>query len=105
MFLQIFYSLLLALNHSPLFIHIFFFSLGIYSDTHVLNLMYTGEMCYWYLENIKQHGRSNSEDSVSLATKGKAALQTYIRLTEGPLKSCGWSTDRAKQLLNTPYFS
>lgn len=78
---------------------------GIYSDTHVLNLMYTGEMCYWYLQNMNQNAESNSKDSVSLAMKGKAALQTYLRLTEGPLKSCGWSSDRAIQLLNTPYFS
>lgn len=78
---------------------------GIYSNTHVLNLMYKGEMCYWYLENVNQHAQSHSEDRVRLTKEGRKALQTYIRLTEGPLKNNGWSSDRAKQLLNTPYFS
>ncbi|NXI63836.1 CE051 protein, partial [Anseranas semipalmata] len=87
---------------------------GIFSDTHLLAMMYSGEMCYWGLK----HGEGKQEsletiDSVSNSDPGcrsqtalldfrelgKNMLKKYVAVCEGPLKGQGWNTTSAKQML------
>ena len=70
---------------------------GIFSDTHVLALMYAGEMCYWLLTHSEP---SDTSQHTQLVKQCHHFLTTYIFVTEGPLKLHGWSTDRAKQILS-----
>ncbi|KAK4815900.1 hypothetical protein QYF61_009951 [Mycteria americana] len=88
---------------------------GIFSDTHLLAMMYSGEMCYWGLQHCgegKQESLetidpvSNSDlscrsQSVSLDFRetGKNMLTKYVAVCEGPLKGQGWNTTTAKQML------
>ncbi|NXJ08038.1 CE051 protein, partial [Odontophorus gujanensis] len=88
---------------------------GIYSDTHLLAMMYSGEMCYW---GLKYRGEEKQEspkmtDPVSgsdlgcrsqgtladFRELGKAMLTKYVAVCEGPLKDQGWNTTNAKQML------
>ncbi|GAB0203148.1 UPF0600 protein C5orf51 [Grus japonensis] len=88
---------------------------GIFSDTHLLAIMYSGEMCFWGLRHCgegKQESLetidpvSNSDlgcrsQSVSLDFRemGKNMLTKYVAVCEGPLKGQGWNTTTAKQML------
>ncbi|NXV38358.1 CE051 protein, partial [Rissa tridactyla] len=88
---------------------------GVFSDTHLLAMMYSGEMCYWGLQHCgegKQESLetidsvSNSDlgcslQSVSLDFRetGKNLLTKYVAVCEGPLKGQGWNTTTAKQIL------
>ncbi|NXT25231.1 CE051 protein, partial [Syrrhaptes paradoxus] len=88
---------------------------GVFSDTHLLAMMYSGEMCYWGLRHCgegKQEGLEmidpvcNSDlgctaQSVSLDFRetGKNMLTKYVAVCEGPLKDQGWNTTTAKQML------
>ncbi|KAM6034525.1 RAB7A-interacting MON1-CCZ1 complex subunit 1 isoform 2-T2 [Chlamydotis macqueenii] len=88
---------------------------GVFSDTHLLAMMYSGEMCYWGLQHCgegKQESLeridpvSNSDlgcrsQSVSLDFRetGKNMLTKYVAVCEGPLKGQGWNTTAAKQML------
>ncbi|NWS57566.1 CE051 protein, partial [Chunga burmeisteri] len=88
---------------------------GIFSDTHLLAMMYSGEMCYWGLRHCgegKQESHemiesvSNSDlgcrsQNVSLDFQetGKNMLKKYVAVCEGPLKGQGWNTTTAKQML------
>ncbi|KAK2521072.1 RAB7A-interacting MON1-CCZ1 complex subunit 1 [Columba livia] len=88
---------------------------GIFSDTHLLAMMYSGEMCYWGLRhcgNGKQESLettdpvSNSDlacrsQSVPLDFRetGKNMLTKYVAVCEGPLKDQGWNTATAKHML------
>ncbi|NXN65008.1 CE051 protein, partial [Himantopus himantopus] len=88
---------------------------GIFSDTHLLAMMYSGEMCYWGLQHCgegKQETHettdsvSNSDlgcesQSVSLDFRetGKNMLTKYVAVCEGPLNGQGWNTTTAKQML------
>uniref|UniRef100_A0A8D0ETS9 Chromosome 5 open reading frame 51 n=1 Tax=Strix occidentalis caurina TaxID=311401 RepID=A0A8D0ETS9_STROC len=88
---------------------------GIFSDTHVLAMMYSGEMCYWGL----RHGREGKQESLETVASvsnsdlgcrsqcvlldfretGKNMLTKYVAVCEGPLKGQGWNTSTAKQML------
>ena len=68
---------------------------GIYSDTHVLAIMYMGELSYWYLKYTSPP--STDEERIQMRNIGKKQLELYISLTEAPLQ--GWDATRAKQLL------
>ncbi|XP_063312934.1 RAB7A-interacting MON1-CCZ1 complex subunit 1 [Pelobates fuscus] len=81
---------------------------GIFSDTHVLALMYCGEMCYWGLKYCSDSQSSNtgpengdrSQDKlVAFKDIGENVLETYISVCEGPLISQGWKTEKAKTIL------
>ncbi|NXF40528.1 CE051 protein, partial [Nyctibius bracteatus] len=88
---------------------------GVFSDTHLLAMMYSGEMCYWGLQHCgegKQESLemvdpvSNSDlgcrsQSVSLDFRetGKNMLTKYVAVCEGLLKDQGWNTATAKQML------
>ncbi|XP_065834659.1 RAB7A-interacting MON1-CCZ1 complex subunit 1-like [Oscarella lobularis] len=68
---------------------------GAFSDTHVLGLMYLGEMCDW-LRNLKLEDEENRQ----ITDLEQTVLKTYVKLTEGPLKSHGWSSANARSLLS-----
>lgn len=69
---------------------------GIYSSTHLLALMYAGEMCYWFITSSKE-----STDSVRAARNlGMEMLDIYVQATEQiPDLKQGWSNDQAKKYL------
>ncbi|KFV56164.1 UPF0600 protein C5orf51, partial [Tyto alba] len=88
---------------------------GIFSDTHLLAMMYSGEMCYWGL----QHGGEGKQESLETVDcvsnsdlscrsqsmlldfreTGRNMLMKYVAVCEGPLKGQGWNTATAKQML------
>ncbi|XP_063996140.1 RAB7A-interacting MON1-CCZ1 complex subunit 1 isoform X2 [Pogoniulus pusillus] len=88
---------------------------GVFSDTHLLAMMYSGEMCYWGLQHCgeaKQEGLetvgfvSDSDPGCGLQSTsldfretGKNMLKKYVAVCEGPLKGQGWNTTTAKQML------
>ncbi|XP_048256402.1 RAB7A-interacting MON1-CCZ1 complex subunit 1-like isoform X1 [Haliotis rufescens] len=71
---------------------------GIYSDTHLLALMYAGEMCYWFVKGQKEEGFESMADFQAKDT-GTRLLKSYIEAIKGPLQGAGWNTDRAQQIL------
>uniref|UniRef100_A0A8B9GE91 Chromosome 5 open reading frame 51 n=1 Tax=Amazona collaria TaxID=241587 RepID=A0A8B9GE91_9PSIT len=88
---------------------------GVFSDTHLLAMMYSGEMCYWGLQHCGEGKQESLEttDPVSnsdlgcrsksvwldFRETGKNMLQKYVAACEGPLKGQGWNTAAAKQML------
>ncbi|OXB56762.1 hypothetical protein ASZ78_002303 [Callipepla squamata] len=88
---------------------------GIFSDTHLLAMMYSGEMCYWglkYCGEEKQESPKMTEPVsgsdlgcrsqgtlADFLELGKAMLTKYVAVCEGPLKDQGWNTTSAKQML------
>lgn len=92
---------------------------GIFSDTHLLAMMYSGEMCYWGLrlcgegrqESLETIGAVSNSDpgcrsqSVPLDFRetGKNMLMKYVAACEGPLRGRGWNTTTAKEMLR--YFA
>ncbi|XP_062456086.1 RAB7A-interacting MON1-CCZ1 complex subunit 1 isoform X1 [Rhea pennata] len=84
---------------------------GVFSDTHLLAMMYSGEMCYWGLKHCGERKQKSLEttdaassrsQSASLAFRevGKNMLTKYVAACEGPLKGQGWNTTSAKQMLH-----
>ncbi|XP_009952614.1 PREDICTED: UPF0600 protein C5orf51 homolog, partial [Leptosomus discolor] len=88
---------------------------AIFSDTHLLAMMYSGEMCYWGLRHCGEGKQESLEmiDSISNSDQGcrsqsmsldfretgKNMLTKYVAVCEGPLKGRGWNTTTAKQML------
>ncbi|XP_014730935.1 PREDICTED: UPF0600 protein C5orf51 homolog [Sturnus vulgaris] len=89
---------------------------GIFSDTHLLAMMYSGEMCYWRLKHCGE-GKQESLESVDpvynsdlgsrpqsisldFQETGRIMLTKYVAVCEGPLKGQGWNTTTAKQMLH-----
>ncbi|XP_070564363.1 RAB7A-interacting MON1-CCZ1 complex subunit 1-like isoform X2 [Ptychodera flava] len=67
---------------------------GIFSDTHLLALMYAGEMCHWHTMASK-----DLQQPISLVDSGKQFLQKFIDIVNGPMTGTGWQDTTAKQLL------
>ncbi|XP_031952390.1 UPF0600 protein C5orf51 homolog [Corvus moneduloides] len=88
---------------------------GIFSDTHLLAMMYSGEMCYWGLKHCGEGKQENLESidpvstsdlgsrsqsiSLDFQETGRNMLTKYVAVCEGPLKGQGWNTTTAKQML------
>ncbi|NXN91749.1 CE051 protein, partial [Rhinopomastus cyanomelas] len=88
---------------------------GVFSDTHLLAMMYSGEMCYWGLLRCGEGKQESCEltDSVfssvmgcrsqsvllDFRETGKTMLTKYVTVCEGPLKGQGWNTATARQML------
>ncbi|XP_074668535.1 RAB7A-interacting MON1-CCZ1 complex subunit 1 isoform X2 [Strix aluco] len=88
---------------------------GIFSDTHLLAMMYSGEMCYWGLRHGGEGKQESLETVASVSNSdlgcrsqcvlldfretGKNMLTKYVAVCEGPLKGQGWNTSTAKQML------
>ncbi|XP_048360430.1 RAB7A-interacting MON1-CCZ1 complex subunit 1 [Sphaerodactylus townsendi] len=88
---------------------------GIFSDTHLLAMMYSGEMCYWGLSFFGKgkpqlqnaDAGSNSEHHCSAHTEvldfrdmGEKMLQKYVAVCEGPLRAHEWNTRNARLILD-----
>ncbi|KAF6123324.1 hypothetical protein HJG60_001865 [Phyllostomus discolor] len=87
---------------------------GVFSDIHVLAMMYSGEMCCWGLKHCAgpQPGDQDVGTGVSGASHtthkepldfrevGEKILRKYVSVCEGPLKKQEWNTTNAKQILN-----
>ncbi|XP_018423960.1 PREDICTED: UPF0600 protein C5orf51 homolog [Nanorana parkeri] len=76
---------------------------GIFSDVHVLALMYCGEMCFWalsYCSDIPPGSDSETHNKIlNFKEVGEKVLDTYVSVCEGPLNGHGWSTENAKKIL------
>ncbi|NXP54497.1 CE051 protein, partial [Heliornis fulica] len=88
---------------------------GIFSDTHLLAIMYSGEMCFWGLQHCGEGKQESLEMmdpvlnsdlrciprnvSLDFRETGKSMLTKYVAVCEGPLKGQGWSATAAKQML------
>ncbi|XP_040396023.1 UPF0600 protein C5orf51 homolog [Cygnus olor] len=89
---------------------------GIFSDTHLLAMMYSGEMCYWGLKlcgegeqeslettdpapNSDPGRRPSRSAPLDFRELGKSMLTKYVSVCEGPLHGQGWNTGSAKQML------
>ncbi|XP_058536075.1 RAB7A-interacting MON1-CCZ1 complex subunit 1 [Ochotona princeps] len=89
-------------------------SAGIFSDIHLLAMMYSGEMCYWGLKHCaEQQAEHGDEDPAAAGASctahnepldfrevGEKILRKYVSVCEGPLKEQEWNTTNAKQILN-----
>ncbi|KAF7250428.1 UPF0600 protein C5orf51 [Varanus komodoensis] len=88
---------------------------GIFSDTHLLAMMYCGEMCYWglkYCAKEKEQTQSTESELTSnlpsgshikvldFRETGEKMLQKYISVCEGPLRLHDWDTKNAKLILD-----
>ncbi|XP_013081245.2 RAB7A-interacting MON1-CCZ1 complex subunit 1-like isoform X1 [Biomphalaria glabrata] len=106
--------------------HTFLLTEGLYSDIHLLALMYCGELCYWLIQHSIRPEHSPvtevvSSDTSSFPTSqgkpelnvdsrtinwdvyrqtGQACLKVYIKSATGPLSPGGWSTNRAEEIIN-----
>ena len=80
---------------------------GVFSDTHLLALMYAGELCYW-------HWRIKNESSGDLGVRdvdeggakkfnsvssGRRFLQKFVDIVKESFKGKGWDPTRAEQIL------
>ncbi|XP_062943949.1 RAB7A-interacting MON1-CCZ1 complex subunit 1 isoform X2 [Cynocephalus volans] len=89
-------------------------SAGIFSDIHLLAMMYSGEMCYWGLKHCADQQPENHEvdmvvseasctthkEPLDFREVGEKILKKYVFVCEGPLKEQEWNTNNAKQILN-----
>ncbi|XP_019484856.1 PREDICTED: UPF0600 protein C5orf51 homolog isoform X2 [Hipposideros armiger] len=87
---------------------------GIFSDIHLLAMMYSGEMCYWGLKHCADQQPENHEmdtgvsgasctthkELLDFREVGEKILKKYVSVCEGPLKEQEWNTTNAKQILN-----
>ena len=87
---------------------------GIFSDIHVLAMMYSGEMCYWGLKHCTAQQSENHEvgtagfgasctahkEPLDFREVGEKILKKYVSVCEGPLKEQEWNTANAKQILS-----
>ncbi|XP_061473229.1 RAB7A-interacting MON1-CCZ1 complex subunit 1 isoform X2 [Rhineura floridana] len=88
---------------------------GVFSDTHLLAMMYCGEMCYWglkYCGEEKEGGQStmagpSREQPGSPRNKapdfremGEKMLLKYITVCKGALQLHDWDTKHAKLILD-----
>ncbi|XP_069819658.1 RAB7A-interacting MON1-CCZ1 complex subunit 1 [Dendropsophus ebraccatus] len=80
---------------------------GIFSDIHLLALMYCGEMCYWALRYCRDTEQTPDPKADPQAPNqglqfkdiGEKVLDTYMSMCEGPLRGQGWNTENAKKIL------
>lgn len=75
---------------------------GIFSDTHLLTMMYIGEMCFWAVkyEDCSADSTERKEDSLQFRDIGTQILNKYVLACEGPLQGQGWNTENAKEILS-----
>lgn len=86
---------------------------GIFTDIHLLAMMYSGEMCYWGLKHCGDQQSENHEvdsgvsgasgitykEPLDFREVGEKILKKYVSVCEGPLKEQEWNTTNAKQIL------
>uniref|UniRef100_A0A9J8BNI4 Rab7a interacting mon1-ccz1 complex subunit 1 n=1 Tax=Cyprinus carpio carpio TaxID=630221 RepID=A0A9J8BNI4_CYPCA len=79
-----------------------FLAEGIFSDTHLLTMMYIGEMCFWAVkyEDCSMDTTERKEDRLHFRDIGTQILHKYVLACEGPLQGQGWNTENAKEILS-----
>lgn len=79
-----------------------FLAEGIFSDTHLLTMMYIGEMCFWAVkyEDCSMDSTERKEDRLHFRDIGTQILHKYVLACEGPLQGQGWNTENAKEILS-----
>ncbi|XP_068614110.1 RAB7A-interacting MON1-CCZ1 complex subunit 1 isoform X2 [Brachionichthys hirsutus] len=79
-----------------------FLSEGIFSDTHLLTMMYIGEMCFWAVkyEDCSADTKDCKGDRLQFRDIGTQILNKYVLACEGPLQGQGWNTENAKEILS-----
>lgn len=80
----------------------FVVSTGIFSDTHLLTMMYIGEMCFWAVkyEDCSAETMDRKDDRLQFRDIGTQILNKYVLACEGPLQGQGWNTENAKEILS-----
>ncbi|XP_028661353.1 RAB7A-interacting MON1-CCZ1 complex subunit 1 [Erpetoichthys calabaricus] len=75
---------------------------GVFSDTHLLTMMYIGEMCFWAVkyDDCDTSTPDRIKENLNFRDIGKQILSKYVTVCEGPLKGQGWNTENAKEILN-----
>ncbi|XP_054160941.1 RAB7A-interacting MON1-CCZ1 complex subunit 1-like [Oppia nitens] len=71
---------------------------NIFSDNHLLSLMYLSEMCVWY-HNYSNHWRLYLYTGFDVEEWAKYCLRLYINSVDNHFNTIGWNCDKAKQLL------
>lgn len=79
-----------------------YFPIGIFSDTHLLTMMYIGEMCFWAVkyEDCSVDSTERKEDRLHFRDIGTQILHKYVLVCDGPLQGQGWNTENAKEILS-----
>lgn len=80
--------------------------MGIMSDSHMLAMMYCGDMSFWFCKYSQDWNSPNSSNRINfeeIKNIGISYLKIYIRAVERILRFNGWNCERAKDLLK--YFS
>ncbi|XP_025111200.1 UPF0600 protein C5orf51 homolog isoform X2 [Pomacea canaliculata] len=75
---------------------------GIFSDTHLLAMIYAGEMCYWY-SCAQERGlfhQDDQHDSFTARHRGLKHLNSYLCAVKGPLKTLNWNAEKAEHYVS-----
>ena len=83
---------------------------GIFSDTHLLALMYSGELCYWHWKIVKEtttdqsvkessDADENCSGNFNSVSNGRRLLQKFVNIVQDCFKGRGWDCSRAEQIL------
>lgn len=73
---------------------------GLYTDTHVLALMYGGEMSLWYHKALEEKiFTENNTQPFNAHATALSLLRAYLEAVNGPLIGKGWATERAEEIL------
>ncbi|KAL8617970.1 hypothetical protein ACOMHN_058054 [Nucella lapillus] len=82
-------------------------SSGVYSDTHLLAMMYAAELCYWHQQaadkGVFSPDTGESSNLFCARKQGLRHLQSYLAAVNGPLKGQGWNASRAEEFVQ--YFT
>ena len=80
--------------------------MGVMSDSHMLAMMYCGDMSFWFCKYSRDWNflnSSNRNNFEEIKNIGISYLRIYIKAVERILRFNGWNCERAKDLLK--YFS
>lgn len=79
--------------------------LGVYSDTHLLALMYAGEMCYWHWK-VSQNACTDTSSLQNLIktgfdslANGTKFLQKFVNVVRTQVRGNGWDFSKAEKIL------
>lgn len=83
---------------------------GIFSDTHLLALVYSGELCYWHWKIVKEtttdqsvkessDADENCSGNFNSVSNGRRLLQKFVNIVQDCFKGRGWDCSRAEQIL------
>jgi len=85
----------------------FCFIQGVFSDTHLLALMYAGELCYWHWRIEKETSGDlgvrdvdeNGAKTFNSVSNGRRFLEKFVDIVKESFKGKGWDSTRAEQIL------